>query len=35
VSPVSEAFEAYFRLWEHGFRCDFRTPGVVTVGAAA
>jgi hypothetical protein len=35
VSPISEPFGAYYQLWKHGLRCDFRNRGVVTVGAAA
>ncbi len=31
---TSEPFEAYFQLWKHGLRCDFR-KGSVSVGAAA
>jgi len=35
ASSIDEPFRAYFQLWKHGLRCDFRTLGIVTVGAAA
>lgn len=35
AASIGEPFGAYFQLWKHGLRCDFRTRGVVTVGLAA